>query len=53
MKVKIFLVIDLDEEEYPIPADGMVNEELEQALESFIYDIDGLKIRSIKTVLEH
>jgi hypothetical protein len=52
MRVKVFLVLDIDEEEYPVPADGMVNEEIEQSLEQHIYDIDGIKIKSIKTIAE-
>ena len=28
VRVKAFITIDIDEEEYPIPADGMVGEEL-------------------------
>tara|TARA_R110002020_G_scaffold40588_1_gene119982 strand:- start:510 stop:668 length:159 start_codon:yes stop_codon:yes gene_type:complete len=52
MRVKIFLVLDIDEEEYPVPADGMVDEEIEQSLEQHIYDIDGIKIQSIKTITE-
>ena len=52
MRVKIFLVLDIDQEEYPVPADGMVNEEIEQSLEQHIYDIDGIKIHSIKTITE-
>ena len=51
-RVKVFLVLDIDEEEYPVPADGMVNEEIEQSLEQHIYDIDGIKIHSIKTITE-
>ena len=52
IRVKIFLVLDIDEEEYPVPADGMVDEEIEQSLEQHIYDIDGIKIQSIKTITE-
>ena len=28
-RVKLFITIDVDEEEYPIPADGQVGEEIE------------------------
>ena len=52
MRVKVFLVLDIDDEEYPVPADGMVNEEIEQSLEQHIYDIDGIKIHLIKTITE-
>ena len=47
MVVKIFLTLDLDEEDYPIPADGDPSEEIQEAVEEFIHDIDGLKIKNI------
>ncbi len=52
MRVKIYLVLDIDSEEYPIPSDGKVNEEIEHSLGQHIYDIDGIKLKSIKTILE-
>ena len=42
MVVKIYLTLDVDKDEYPIPADGDPSEEIQEALEEFIYDIDGL-----------
>ena len=53
MVVKIFLTLDLDEEDYPIPADGDPTEEIQEAVEEFIHDIDGLKIKNIKVILEN
>ena len=53
MVVKIFLTLDLDEEDYPVPADGDPSEEIQEALEEFIYDIDGLKIKNIRITLEN
>ena len=47
MRVRVNLVLEVDGEEYPIPADGMVQEEIEQNIEDCIYDIGGLKIKSI------
>ena len=52
MRVKIYIVLDVDKEDYPIPSDGMVDEEIEHAFEEFIYDIDGIKLKSIKTIME-
>ena len=45
-------VLDIDEEDYPVPSDGMVEEEIEQGIEEYIYDIDGIKLQSIKTITE-
>ena len=50
MVVKIFLTLDLDEEDYPVPADGDPSEEIQEAVEEFIHDIDGLKIKNIKVI---
>ena len=52
MVVKIYLTLDVDGEEYPIPADGDPSEEIQEALEEFIYDIDGLKVKQIKITME-
>ena len=53
MVVKIFLTLDLDEEDYPVPADGDPSEEIQEAVEEFVDDIDGLKIKNIKVILEN
>jgi hypothetical protein len=52
MKVKMFITIDVDEEEYPVPADGQVGEELEESIQEYFYDIDGANIRNIRTITE-
>ena len=33
MRVKMFITIDVDEEDYPVPADGRVGEELEDGIQ--------------------
>ena len=53
MVVKVYLTLDLDKDEYPVPADGDPSEEIHQALEEFIYDIDGLKVKHIKITTEN
>ena len=52
VKVKMFITIEIDEEEYPIPADGQVGEELEDGIREYFYDIDGAVIRTMKTLTE-
>ena len=52
MRVKVFITIDIDIEEYPIPADENVAEEIEDGLREYLYDVEGTKIRSIKTLQE-
>ena len=52
MRVKVFITIDVDEEDYPIPADGQVGEELEDGIQEYFYDIDGATIKTIRTITE-
>jgi len=52
MRVKMFITIEVDEEEYPVPADGQVGEELEESIQEYFYDIDGANIRNIRTITE-
>ena len=52
VRVKMFITIEIDEEEYPIPADGQVGEELEDGIREYFYDIDGAEIRTMKTLTE-
>jgi hypothetical protein len=51
-RVKMFITIDVDEEEYPIPADGQVGEELEDGIREYLYDVDGADIKTIRTIME-
>lgn len=52
MIVKVFLTLNVDEEEYPIPVDGDIEQEINESLEGHIYDIDGITIKSIKILTE-
>ena len=52
MRVKMFITIDIDEDEYPVPADGQVGEELEEGIQEYFYDIEGADIRNIRTITE-
>jgi len=52
MLVKMLIAIDVDPEEYPIPADGRVSEEIEDGIKEYFYDVHGAKIKSIKTLRE-
>ncbi len=50
IRVKMFMTLSVDKEEYPIPADGKVGEEIEEYIKDVIYDVEGLKIKSLKTI---
>ena len=52
MRVKMFITIDVDEEDYPVPADGQVGKELEDGIQEYFYDIDGATIKTIRTITE-
>jgi hypothetical protein len=52
MIVKVFLTLEIDEEEYPFPVDGDVTEETEETLRDCIYDVDGMEIKTIKILTE-
>lgn len=52
VRVKMFITIEVDEEEYPIPADGQVGEEIEDGIREYFYDVDGAEIRTIRTITE-
>ena len=52
MRVKMFITIDIDDEEYPVPADGQVGEELEEGIHEYFYDVDGATIKNIRTITE-
>ncbi len=52
MRVKVFITIDIDTEEYPVPADGRVGDEIEDGIQEYFYDIEGANIRTIKTITE-
>jgi len=52
IRVKLFVTVDVDPEEYPVPADEKVGEEIEESIREYFYDIDGANIKNIKTIQE-
>ncbi len=52
MIAKILLTLDIDEEEYRMPSDGRIEEELQEAVHEFVYDIDGMEIKSMRVTTE-
>ena len=51
MIVKVFLTLHIDEDEYPVPVDGEVDEEIDQSLQEFIYDHDFFVILTLSPFL--
>tara|TARA_R100000541_G_scaffold58886_1_gene70959 strand:+ start:712 stop:885 length:174 start_codon:yes stop_codon:yes gene_type:complete len=53
IRVKVMLTLDVDGDEYPVPADENVAEEIETSITEFMYDIGGVKIKNIRTIQEN
>jgi hypothetical protein len=52
IRVKMYITINVDEEEYPVPADENVAEEIEDSIREYFYDVDGATIKNIRTIQE-
>ena len=52
IKVKIYITLDIDDEEYAIPADGDVGSEIEDSIKDHVYDVSGVKIKKLKITME-
>tara|TARA_B100001778_G_scaffold123319_1_gene101360 strand:+ start:10640 stop:10813 length:174 start_codon:yes stop_codon:yes gene_type:complete len=48
MKVKVFLMLDIDEEENILPIDDDIEDAIQSTIEDLIFDVDGIEIKSIK-----
>ena len=48
MKVKVFLMLDIDEEENILPIDDNIEDAVQSTIEDLIFDVDGIEIKSIK-----
>ena len=52
IRVMMIITLSVDKEEYPIPADGDVGQEVEDYVKDIMYDLEGIKIKAIKTITE-
>lgn len=52
MKAKVYLVLSIDEDDFTVPADENIAEDIEDIITSHVFDIDGVKLRSIKVTME-
>tara|TARA_R100001460_G_scaffold1577_2_gene5873 strand:- start:685 stop:849 length:165 start_codon:yes stop_codon:yes gene_type:complete len=52
MRVKIMMTLHIDAEEYAVPADGRVDEEMEDYINETFHEIEGVKVKSIKIVTQ-
>ena len=52
IRIKVYITIDVDPEEYHVPADENVALDIQESIEEYFYDIEGANIRNIKTIME-
>ena len=52
IRVNVILNVKADDNEYPIPSDGDVGQEIEDYLKDIIHEVDGLKVTSIKVITQ-
>ena len=45
--------LHVDAEEYPIPSDGDVSEDFEEYINELFHDIEGVRIKHIKVLMEN
>jgi len=48
IKVKILITLEVDPEDYPVPADGNVEEDFTGYMQELIHDVEGVKIKNLK-----
>ena len=46
------MTLDVDPDEYPVPADGKVDDEIEEYIKETLYVIEGVTIKNMKLVSE-
>ena len=52
MLIKVLMTLSIDTEEYPMPVDGYVSDEIEESLREYVYDIDGVVVNKINLIQE-
>ena len=46
------MTLNIDTEEYPMPVDGYVSDEIEEYLREYFYDTDGMVVQKINVIQE-
>ena len=52
IRVKMMITLDIDTEEYIVPADGKVNDEIEDFVSEAFYDLEGAEVRNFRITSE-
>jgi len=53
VKVNMMISLKVDPDEYPIPSDGRLDEELEDYITDLIHEIEGIKITNMRITMEN
>ena len=48
----MMITLDIDTEEYAVPADGKVNDEIEEFIKEAFYDLEGTEIKNFRITSE-
>jgi hypothetical protein len=52
IRVKIMMTVFVDPDEYPIPSDGRVGDEIEDYVRDVMHELDGVNIKNIRSTTE-
>ena len=52
IKVRLNITLHVDPEDYPVPADGRVDEEIQDYLKDSLHDLAGVKLTHMKSFSE-
>lgn len=52
MRVKVYLTLKLDPDEYPMPADENPAEDIEATFTDLVHEIEGVEVKHIKVLTE-
>ena len=50
VKVKVYMEIRIDPDEYAMPSDGDVTDELSDSIREYVHEIDGLKVEQLRVI---
>ena len=52
IKLKVMLSLHVDPEEYPVPSDNNLDEEMQDYITDLIHEIDGVSVKNIRILQE-
>ena len=52
IRVKVNITLQVDPEDYPVPADGKVDEDIQDYIKDSLHDLEGVKNTHMKTFSE-